>query len=81
VGCRAVDRLRFHAAEYLMTDQSQSSGSTTPQHIDADDDEQARRWAERFGVTTEELKDAVRAVGDEAEEVEDYLKGGGRRTA
>ena len=64
-----------------MTDDNPSSGSPTPQHIDADDDEQARRWARRFGVSTEELKDAVRAVGDEASEVEDYLKGGGRRTA
>ena len=64
-----------------MTDERPSSGSPTPQHIDADDDEQARRWARRFGVSTEELKDAVRAVGDEASEVEDYLKGGGRRTA
>jgi Protein of unknown function (DUF3606) len=64
-----------------MTHDRAPHGDEAPQRIDADDDQQAQQWAQRFGVSAEELKDAVRAVGDDAHEVEDYLKGGGRRTA
>jgi hypothetical protein len=64
-----------------MTDDNAPRRDEDDARIDADDDQQAQRWAERFGVSAEELKDAVRAVGNDAHEVEDYLKGGGRRTA
>jgi hypothetical protein len=37
-----------------------------------------RDWADKFQVTKEQIKKAVRAVGDRAEAVEMHLKGGRR---
>jgi hypothetical protein len=31
-------------------------------------------WKQKFGVSTQELKDAVKAVGSNAKDVEEYLK-------
>lgn len=39
--------------------------------IDADAD--VRDWAARFGVTPDDVRDAVKAVGDRAEAVKAYL--------
>ena len=35
---------------------------------------EVRDWAARFGVTREQLKDAVAEVGDQADEVERHLR-------
>ena len=35
---------------------------------------EVRDWAARFGVTREQLKEAVEAVGDRADEVERHLR-------
>lgn len=51
------------------------------EHIDIQRDDVVEMWAKRLGVTAEEVRDAVRAVGDEARKVEEYLSGGGARTA
>jgi hypothetical protein len=32
-------------------------------------------WPKKFGVSTQELKDAVKAVGSNAKDVEAHLKG------
>jgi lipoate-protein ligase A len=42
-------------------------------HINIDQDYERRDWAKRFGVTEDELKDAVKATGDSATKVRDYL--------
>ena len=34
-----------------------------------------RDWARKFGVTPEQIKEAVQAVGDQAEAVEVHLRG------
>ncbi len=34
-----------------------------------------RYWTWKFGVTTEQLMEAVKAVGTDADDVERYLKG------
>ena len=34
-----------------------------------------RDWADKFGVTREELRAALQAVGDKAADVERYLRG------
>jgi hypothetical protein len=47
--------------------------------IDADDESQRRRWARTFGVSEEELLDAVRTVGAEVEKVREFFQGGGNR--
>lgn len=49
------------------------------QRIDIDRDDEVQRRAREFGVTEEELRDAVRAVGDEVEKVREFLAGGGNR--
>ena len=33
-----------------------------------------RHWAEKFGVSAEELRNAVHAVGDRAERVREHLQ-------
>jgi hypothetical protein len=47
--------------------------------IDIDRPGQAERWSREFGVSVEELEDAVRTVGDEVEKVREFLAGGGNR--
>jgi hypothetical protein len=42
--------------------------------ISLSEDYEVRDWAKRFGATPEELKKAVKAVGNEAAKVEAYLK-------
>jgi ABC-type transporter Mla subunit MlaD len=40
-----------------------------------EDDESLRRWAGKLDATEDQIRDAIRAVGSNAGEVEDYLKG------
>ena len=47
--------------------------------IDIDRDDEAERWALELGVSVEELRDAVRTIGNEAEKVREFLAGGGNR--
>jgi hypothetical protein len=59
-----------------------STPSTTPGddgRIDIDAEGQAERWAREFRVSADELRDAVRTVGDEVEKVREFLAGGGNR--
>ena len=42
--------------------------------IDVNEDYELRDWSEKFGVTQEELKAAVKSVGDQASAVEQHLK-------
>lgn len=41
--------------------------------INLGEDRERHEWAQRFGVTEDELKDAVRAAGESANKVRDYL--------
>ncbi len=41
--------------------------------IDLNDQNEVRNWCKIFGVTEEKLKQAVRAVGDSAKAVREYL--------
>ena len=45
------------------------------QRIDVQEYQELRNWAAKFGVTTQQVKDAIARVGDRAVEVEHYLKG------
>jgi hypothetical protein len=52
-------------------------GSVNPPkktRIDTDQSLQVAYWKERFGVSEEELKEAVQAAGVSARKVEAYLK-------
>lgn len=53
--------------------QTQPGGQ--PDRIDIDDEQATAAWAKRLDATPEELREAVRAVGDKAPDVELHLKG------
>ena len=44
-------------------------------HVDVNDAQACEQWARRLDATPEELKEAVRAVGDNPGDVEAHLKG------
>lgn len=56
-------------------DQTIAPNATGPDSIDVQSDESLAMWARRFDVTASQIKDAVAAVGDQASDVEMYLKG------
>jgi hypothetical protein len=46
-----------------------------PDRIDLQDEQALARWAKKLDATPEQLREAVRAVGDKAADVEMHLKG------
>lgn len=58
-----------------MADNLQSRGGQDRKRIDVHQDYELRDWSKKFGVTSEELKEAVKAVGNEADKVEAHLNG------
>jgi hypothetical protein len=54
---------------------SPADGDGDGQRIDVHDDAKLREWSQRLDATPEQLKEAVAAVGDHAEDVELHLKG------
>ncbi len=60
-----------------MSDDKTKSSGQDRKRINVNQDHELRDWSKKFGITPERLKEAVVAVGDRAEKVESYLKGGG----
>ena len=58
-----------------MPDNLKSTGGQDRKRINVNEDYELRDWSKKFDVTPEQLKDAVRAVGDRADDVELHLKG------
>ena len=58
-----------------MADDKTRSGGQDRTRINVNEDYELRDWARKFGVTPDELKDAVNAVGTQADAVEQHLKG------
>ena len=52
-----------------------SQPGVQPDRIDLDDEQAVARWAKKLAVTPEQLREAVRTVGDRAADVEMHLKG------
>lgn len=52
-----------------------NSPGVEPDRIDVQDEQALARWAQRLDATPQQLRDAVRAVGDKAADVEMHLKG------
>jgi hypothetical protein len=46
-----------------------------PDRIDLEDEQAVARWAKKLDATPEQLREAVRAVGPRAADVEMHLKG------
>jgi hypothetical protein len=49
-------------------------GYATAERIDLDQPSAVRDWASKFGVSVNELRKAVEAVGNETAKVEEYLR-------
>jgi hypothetical protein len=58
-----------------MSDDKTKVGGQDRARVNLSEDYEVRDWANRFGVTPEELRAAVQAVGNEAAKVEAHLKG------
>jgi hypothetical protein len=63
-----------------MSDDLSKRGGQDRTRIDVSQDYELRDWAQKFGVSKEQLKAAVKAAGDRAADVERYLKGSKQRT-
>jgi hypothetical protein len=59
-----------------MADDLSKRGGRDRDRININQDYELRDWARKFGVTTERLKEAVHAVGDDADKVGRHLRGG-----
>ena len=57
-----------------MTSSQQAAGADA-ERIDVDDPRACAAWARKLDASQDELRDAVRAVGDKATDVEMHLKG------
>lgn len=57
----------------MSDDKTQAHGQDRDR-INVHEDYELRDWSKSLGVTPERLKEAVRAVGDRAEKVREYLK-------
>lgn len=64
-----------------MSDDLGKRGGQDRTRIDVNQDHELRDWSKKFGVTPQQLKEAVQAVGTRAADVEQRLKGGGKDTA
>lgn len=59
-----------------MSDDTTKTGGQDRQRISLSEDYEVRDWSKKFGVTPEQLRAAVAAVGSQASAVEAHLKGG-----
>ena len=57
-----------------MADDKTKTGGQDRQRINVNEDYELRGWAKKFTVTPEQLKEAVKAVGTQADDVERHLK-------
>lgn len=60
--------------EGTMSDDLKKKGSQDRVRINTTEDHEVRYWSQKFGVTPDQLKDAVKKVGNSAEAVEKELK-------
>jgi len=57
-----------------MSDDKTRTGGQDQTRINVDEDHELRAWSKKFGVSAQEVKNAVAAVGDDAARVQDYLR-------
>lgn len=58
-----------------MADDKSKPGGQDRTRINVNEDYELRDWSKKFGVTPEQLKAAVQAVGTSVSAVEQHLKG------
>lgn len=59
-----------------MTDDKTKTGGQDRNRISLDQDYERRDWSQKFGVSDDRLRAAVEQVGNQADDVERFLKGG-----
>lgn len=64
-----------------MPDNKDRSGGQDRKRIDVDQDYELQDWSKKFGVTKEQLKEAVRAVGNSADKVKEHLRSSGGKSS
>ncbi len=57
-----------------MSDDKSKRGAADRNRISLEEDYEVRDWTKSLGVTKEELVAAVKAVGNSADKVKEYLK-------
>jgi hypothetical protein len=57
-----------------MSDDKSKAGGQDRKRINLDQDYEVRDWSKRLGVSADQLRAAVRAVGDRVDDVERHLK-------
>jgi len=65
--------------EKAMADNPNIRGQEDRQRIDVHQEHELRYWSEKFGVTPDDLKEAIEAVGPMVEDVEQRVRGRGSR--
>lgn len=55
-------------------DNKKDTGSPDRDRINVNEEYELRDWSKKFGVSHDELKKAVKAVGTMAKDVQEYLK-------
>jgi hypothetical protein len=58
-----------------MSDDKSKTGGQARKLISLSEDHNVRDWSKKFGVTPDELRAAVKAVGNDAATVEAHVKG------
>lgn len=56
-----------------MADNVNERGTRDRSRIDVSQEHECRYWSERFGVTPEELKDAVAQIGPRVEDIREWF--------
>jgi hypothetical protein len=57
-----------------MADNKENRSGQDRSRINVNEDYELRDWSKKFGVSPDQLKQAVKAVGDRAAAVEEHLK-------
>jgi len=58
-----------------MSDNKRDVGSPDRDRISLSEDYEVRDWMQTLGVSEDRLREAVKAVGNSAEKVREYLRG------
>ncbi len=62
----------------IMADSKDNRGPQDRSRINVNEDYELQYWSEKYGVSKEELRQAVEKVGVSASDVEEYLRSNGR---
>lgn len=57
-----------------MADDKTKTGGQDRKRINLNEDYEVRDWTKSLGVTEQQLRDAVKAVGDSVDKVREHLK-------